>query len=61
MVSAQQSGLAVDGVCERSIEDDVWPNNARTAFSDGVKDIGREVCNRYGVLWGYFSAALAAQ
>ena len=61
MVSAQQSGLAVDAVCERSLQDDVWPNLGSFAFPDGVKDFRREVCNRYGVLWGNFSAALAAQ
>ena len=61
MVSAQQSGLAVDAVCERSIQDDVWPEHGSAAFPDGFKDVGREVCNRYGVLWGNLSAALAAQ
>ena len=60
MVSAQQSGLAVDAVCEKSIQDGVWPNYRSAAFPNGVKDIALEQCNRRGVVWGNYGAAQTA-
>ena len=48
MVSAQDTGLATDDFCRRSMEKDTQLGAGQTAFPSGVEDFNTAVCRHAG-------------
>ena len=48
MVSAQESGLAMDPVCEQVIDSGTTIAPGQAAFSSGVENVTTQVCRRAG-------------